>query len=367
MRSARTYINNVYSMKLNIFKTLALGVLTVGFVACEKDYEKSDYDAPIAFTSKLPEVVTGDAEPCGVSAIFTCEMTPMEDATTTNWGILVSKSEVPTLASSEKVEASLDQTSIKVALSNLDDLTTYYYRSFASDGYNVVYGETKSFKTDVAAWHNVPRPVSFLTTADADKYMPYRTMLAATQPSSAFGPTTVDCSLVGLPMAAVCATVLDPVTLFTAGQAYIASDAVYNLMGFEYDFTGMLFPSVSFDVIMLQALFKDMTEYPGHFEVYVSDEPIVDEATFEKAVKLGSSTDPGKAQELYAINMQSSPDNPMKFNIPMDFWKKSYVYLYNKSDFEGTYGPANLGVLVLGYTIETTELKPTTEETPEEV
>ncbi len=365
MRSAQTYINNVYSMKLNIFKTLALGVLTVGFVACEKDYEKSDYDTPIAFTSKLPEVVTGDAEPCGVSAIFTCEMTPMEDATTTNWGILVSKSEVPTLASSKKVEASLDQTSIKVALSNLDDLTTYYYRSFASDGYNVVYGETKSFKTDVAAWHNVPRPVSFLTTADADKYMPYRTMLAATH-TGAFGPTTVDCSLVGLPMGAVCATVLDPIALFGTGQGSVVTDAVYNLMGFEYDFTGLLFPSVSFDVIMLQALFG-MTDLPGHFEVYVSDEPIVDEATFEKAVKIGSSTDAGKAQELYAINMQTSPDNPMKFNIPMDFWKKSYVYLYNKSDFEGKYAPANLGVFVLGYTIETTELKPTTEETPEEV
>jgi hypothetical protein len=340
-------------MKLNIFKTLALGVLTVGFVACEKDYEKSDYDAPIAFTSKLPEVVTGDAEPCGVSAIFTCEMTPMEDATTTNWGILVSKSEVPTLASSKKVEASLDQTSIKVALSNLDDLTTYYYRSFASDGYNVVYGETKSFKTDVAAWHNVPRPVSFLTTADADKYMPYRTLLAATH-TGAFGPTTVDCSLVGLPMGAVCATVIDPVALFGTGQATVVTDAVYNLMGFEYDFTGMLFPSVSFDVIMLQLLFN-MTDLPGHFEVYVSDEPIVDEATFEKAVKIGSSTDAGKAQELYATNQETSSKEPMKFDIPMEYWGESYVYIVSTADYTGDFsGETSFGIVVFGYGIEVT-------------
>ena len=49
-------------MKLNIFKTLALGVLTMGFVACDENFTKADFDAPIAAAGVLPEVTTGDAD-----------------------------------------------------------------------------------------------------------------------------------------------------------------------------------------------------------------------------------------------------------------------------------------------------------------
>ena len=182
-------------MKFNIFKTLALGVLAMGFVACDEDFTKADYDAPIVATGILPEVTTGAADAFGESALIQASMTPVEGATITNWGVLVSTSATPTLAGSIKVEGDLATTTKTFAVTGLTDKTHYYYRSFVSDGVSVAYGETKEFTTNGDAWGVQQGYWSFATAADADNYLPYRAILGATH-ESAYGFTT--CNMVNL-------------------------------------------------------------------------------------------------------------------------------------------------------------------------
>jgi hypothetical protein len=139
-------------MKLNIFKTLALGALVMGFASCEKDYEKSTYDLPIPEGSILPTVTVASADAFGESALIEATKGTLEGATPTNWGVLVSTSPVPSLAGSIKVEGDITKDSQTFAVSGLTDGTTYYYRSFVTDGVGIAYSETKEFKTDGAAW-----------------------------------------------------------------------------------------------------------------------------------------------------------------------------------------------------------------------
>ena len=340
-------------MKLNIFKTLALGVLTMGFVACDEDFTKADYDAPIAAAGVLPTVTTGEAGAFGESAIIDASMTPVEGVTPTNWGVLVSTSAEPTLAGSIKVEGDITKTSQKFAVSGLTDKTHYYYRTFVSDGVSVAYGETKDFTTDGEAWGAEQGYWSFATAAEADAYLPYRAMLGATH-SSAYGFTTCNMvNLYGREFYGVVSTMFDPVKLFGQLSGSLATYAVMNAAGFKMDFTGMYFPKVWFDATMIQMYFGD-TEYPGHFDVYVSKEPITDAAGLQSAVKIGSSKGTGKAQELYATNMETSSKEPMKFDIPMDFWGETYVYIVNTADYTGSMGEQSYGIVVFGYGVEVT-------------
>ena len=347
-------------MKLNIFKTLALGVLTMGFVACDEDFTKADYDAPIAATGVLPTVTTGEVGAFGESAIIDASMTLVEGAAPTNWGVLVSTSAEPTLAGSIKVEGDITKTSQKFAVSGLTDKTHYYYRTFVSDGVSVAFGETKEFTTDGEAWGSEQGYWSFGTAAEADAYLPYRAMLGATH-ASAFGFTTCNMlALYGQEFYGVASTIFDPNKLFNQLSGSLATYGVMNAAGFKMDFTGMYFPKVWFDATMIQMYFGS-TDYPGHFDVYVSNEPITDAAGLQTAVKVGSSKGTGKAQELYATNMETSSKEPMKFDIPMDYWGETYIYIVSTADYTGSFsGETSYGIVVFGYGVEVTV--PKTEE-----
>lgn len=341
-------------MKLNIFKTLALGVLTMGFVACDEDFTKADYDAPIAAAGVLPEVTTGDADAFGESALIAASITPVEGAAATNWGVLVSTSAEPTLAGSIKMEGDLATTSKTFAVTGLTDKTHYYYRTFVSDGVSVAYGETKEFTTNGDAWGSDQGYWSFATAADADNYLPYRAMLNASH-SSAAGFTTVSmAALYGQEFYGVASTVFDPVKLFNTLSGSIVTYGVTNAAGFKFDFNGMFFPKVWFDATMIQMYFGETT-YAGHFDVYVSHNPIETAADLQNATKIGSSIGSSKAQELYATNMETSSKEPMKFDIPMEYWGESYVYIVSTSDYNGVFGgDTSFGIVVFGYGIEVT-------------
>lgn len=341
-------------MKLNIFKTLALGVLTMGFVACDEDFTKADYDAPIAAAGVLPEVTTGEADAFGESALIAASITPVEGAAATNWGVLVSTSAEPTLAGSIKMEGDLATTSKTFAVTGLTDKTHYYYRTFVSDGVSVAYGETKEFTTNGDAWGSDQGYWSFATAADADNYLPYRAMLNASH-SSAAGFTTVSmAALYGQEFYGVASTVFDPVKLFNTLSGSIVTYGVTNAAGFKFDFNGMFFPKVWFDATMIQMYFGETT-YAGHFDVYVSHNPIETAADLQNATKIGSSIGSSKAQELYATNMETSSKEPMKFDIPMEYWGESYVYIVSTSDYNGVFGgDTSFGIVVFGYGIEVT-------------
>lgn len=356
------------SMKLNIFKTLAWGILVMGFVACEKDIDKADYDAPLAGPTILPEVTTGDVELFGVLANITCEMTPVEGANPTNWGLLISENQTLSLAGSQMYEGNIAANSATFAVSGLEENTTYYYRSFVTDGVNATFGETKEFETG-KAWTVQTKSYDFATAEKANEYMPYRRILAAAD-EKAFGPTTVQfLPMYGFTEYVVVSSILDPVAFYESFAAVLASPAVMNAAGFKYDFTGSLFPTVIVDVISNSTFFQDAAEVIGHFDVYVSKEPIEDLDGLAKATKFGSSRDSSPEQKLYVANSSSGNPNihtPLKFTVPKDFWGECYVYIVNKSDLEGAYfGTPDYGIAIRGYAIETTS--PPAEETPEEV
>ena len=341
-------------MKLNIFKTLALGVLTMGFVACDEDFTKAEYDAPIAAAGVLPEATTGDADAFGESALIAASITPVEGAAATNWGVLVSTSAEPTLAGSIKMEGDLATTSKTFAVTGLTDKTHYYYRTFVSDGVSVAYGETKEFTTNGDAWGSEQGYWSFATAAEADAYLPYRAMLNASH-SSAAGFTTVSmAALYGQEFYGVASTVFDPLKLFNTLSGSLVTYGVTNAAGFKMNFDGMFFPKVWFDATMIQMYFGETT-YAGHFDVYVSHNPIETAADLQNATKIGSSIGSSKAQELYATNMETSSKEPMKFDIPMEYWGESYVYIVSTSDYNGVFGgDTSFGIVVFGYGIEVT-------------
>jgi len=349
-------------MKLNIFKTLAWGVLVMGFAACEKDYEKADYDAPLAEAGILPTATTGEVGAFGESAIIDASIEGAEGTAITNWGVLVSTNSEPTLAGSIKVEGDLTKTSQKFAVSGLTDSTTYYYRSFVSDGVGVAYGKTKEFTTNGAAWgvQETYEGWGFDSEETANSLFPYRAKLAEVEYQAgveAFGFTA--CNMINLykkDFFGLVSTAFDPVTLFATLSAPAAAYAVWNVAGFKVDFSGVYFPKVWYDVTMMQMYFGD-TDYPGHFDVYVSKEPITDMAGLEAAVKIGSSKDAGEAQKLYATNIETDDKKRMLFDIPMDFWGETYVYISNISDLAGVMSDPNYGIVVFGRGIQYTAPK----------
>lgn len=355
-------------MKLNILKTLAWGILAMGFVACEKDIDKADYDAPLAGPTILPEVTTGDVELFGVLANITCEMTPVEGANPTNWGVLVSESKTLSLAGSQMYEGNVAANSATFAVSGLEENTTYYYRSFVTDGVNVTFGETKEFETG-KAWLVQTKNYDFETAEMADEYLPYRSMLHATD-ATAFGPTTVPLlHAYGLSGYVVVASILEPQEFYVNLSAMLASYGVMNATGFKYDFSGTLFPTVSLDVISNSMFFTDSEPVIGHFDVYASNEPIEDLEGLEKATKIGSSKDSNNEQKIYLANAVAGDPTihtPLKFTLPKEFWGECYLYVVNKSDLDGSvYGTSDYGIAIRGYAIETTSAP--VEETPEEV
>ena len=339
-------------MKLNIFKTLALGVLTMGFVACEVDYEKADYDAPLPSATALTKPTTGTVGAFGESAIIDASITPTEGIT--NWGVLVSTSEEPTLAGSIKVDGDITKTSQKFAVSGLTEGTQYYYRTFVSNSIDIEFGDTQSFTTDGAAWGTEQGYWAFATAAEADAYLPYRAMLDATNASAKPFMTCSMINLYGADFYGVASSVFNPEILFGQLSGSLTTYGVTNAAGFKMNFTGMYFPKVWFDATMIQLYFGEET-YPGHFDVYVSHSPIESAADLQTAVKIGSSKGTTKAHELYVTNMETTAAAPLKFDIPMEYWDESYVYIVSTSDYYGDFsGEASFGIVVFGYGLEVT-------------
>jgi hypothetical protein len=200
----------------------------------------------------------------------------------------------------------------------------------------------------------------FATAAEADAYLPYRSMLGATHASAAGFTTVSMAALYGQEFYGVASTVFDPVKLFNTLSGSLTTYGVMNAAGFKMDFTGMFFPKVWFDVTMIEMYFGETT-YPGHFDVYVSHNPIETAADLQNAVKIGSSKGAGKAQELYATNQETSSKEPMKFDVPSEYWGESYVYIVSTADYTGSFsGETSFGVVVFGYGVEVTV--PKTEE-----
>ena len=192
----------------------------------------------------------------------------------------------------------------------------------------------------------------FATAADADNYLPYRAKLKDNY-DSGYGFTTVNVkNLYGEEFYGVTSTIFDPMELFYKLSGMLATDGVTNAAGFKFDFNGYYYPRVWFDVTMIQMYFG-ATSYPGHFDVYVSHNPIETTDDLKNATKIGSSKGSSEAQLLYATNQQTSSEVPMKFDIPMEYWGESYIYIVSTADYDGGFsGEPSLGIIVFGYGLE---------------
>lgn len=351
-------------MKLNIFKTLALGVLVMGFTACEKDYNKADYDRPLPESTPLPQVATGTAGAFAETAIVDASITPVEGMNIQSWGLLVGANENLTLSSASiMLEGDADKTSQTFAVSGLTDKTQYYYCTYATNGVDVAYSEIATFTTNGDGWETAEAYVGFTTAEEADAYLPYRAILDATHSSAApftsvtmfniyqvvFGQEVPD-------FYGVVSSLFDPLALFNEVSVAQNTNGVMNVAGFKMDFTGMYFPKVYFDVEMMQNFFGETT-YPGHFDMYVSNTPIETLEDLEAAVKIGSSKDEGSAQELYVTNMYTSSADPIYGEIPMDYWGETYVYILNTASASAQFSELNFGIVIYGYGLEATVAK----------
>lgn len=193
---------------------------------------------------------------------------------------------------------------------------------------------------------------AFATADDANNYLPYRAILAATH-STACGFTTVNMvNIYGQEFYGVASTMFEPEVLFNTLTGELVTYAVTNAAGFKFDFTGMAYPKVWFDAAMMQMYFRE-TNYAGHFDVYVSKEPIEDAAGLQNAVLIGSSKGTSSAQQYYATAMETSQDDPMMFDIPKDFWGESYIYIVSTADYNASFGgDPSFGIVVFGYGLE---------------
>lgn len=344
-------------MKLNIFNTLALGVLVMGFTACEEDFKKADYDAPLPEATELPAVATGTVGAFAETAIIEGSITPVDGMIPQSWGVLVGTSENLTLTNAlVMLEGDAEKTSQTFAVAGLTDKTQYYYCTYATNGVDVAYSEIATFTTNGDAWETAEAYVGFATAEEADAYLPYRAILDASH-SSAFGFTTVSMfALYEQEFYGVASTLFEPNMLFNELTPKQATITVTNAAGFKMDFTGMYFPKVYFDVEMMQAFFGE-TDYPGHFDMYVSNTPIETLEDLEAAVKIGSSKDEGSAQELYVTNMYTSSTDPIYGEIPMEYWGEAYVYIVNEAVYDAAYGDPNFGIVIYGYGLEASVAK----------
>lgn len=111
-------------------------------IACEKD-EGPHIIPPI----DVLEVITSEAKAITTSSAI-CGGIIISDGGTSiiSKGICWSASPAPTLADSI-IEDGLDLDTIKITLSNLMVYTRYYYRAFATNDIDTIYGEETSFTT----------------------------------------------------------------------------------------------------------------------------------------------------------------------------------------------------------------------------
>lgn len=344
-------------MKFNIFSKLALGALAFAFVACDEDYEKAAFDAPVAPSHDLPTVTTGDpVAVTGTAAILSISVDEVvEGNPVLHWGVLLSTNDNPGLAGSTISYANVEETSTNLMVGGLVDETTYYYRTFAHTEGGVAYGEVKSFGTSAEAWEqdwsSVENWLEFTDAAKVEAAFPYRAMLAATHSSALPFMYIGDSYILGEGVGALVSSPFDANVLFyqQGAQVPLVCYGVHNIVGTYQDLSTLAFPKVTLDVTMMQMLFG-MEDLDGHIEVYASETEITSAEELAAATLLGSTNNNGQATVDYTRDYYTSLENPMSFDIPSKFWGPCYIYLSHKANYNNgvpEWAP-DLGVIITG-------------------
>jgi hypothetical protein len=189
----------------------------------------------------------------------------------------------------------------------------------------------------------------FSSVESIESALPYRLTLeashASAQPFIAYNVSSV----FGENTFALISSVFDNKVLFDQYSANFACHTANNIAGMQLDLSNAKEAVMQITAIQMQALLG-YEDYPGHFDVYISDKEITTLDDLNNAQKIGSSKD----NSNYCTNYESED---LCFAIPEKYWgTKCYFYIQNKACYQLAEGyEYNLGVIILGMKLNTLE------------
>lgn len=196
---------------------------------------------------------------------------------------------------------------------------------------------------DVAPERNATYAFDFSSVEAINAAFSYRAMLGASHTSAQPFTTNDISTLFGQGVCALVSSPFDHEVLFTQLSGRLVTNSVHNVVGTKVQLADMRYPRVEIDAYQMQALFG-MVDYPGHFDVYVSETEINTLDDLLKATHVASSKDCAD----YVNNYSTSSESPVAFDIPQEFCdKECYIYISNKACYNITDYEPNLGVLIL--------------------
>ena len=183
----------------------------------------------------------------------------------------------------------------------------------------------------------------FSSVESIESALPYRLTLEASHSSAQPFTACNVSSLFGENTFALVSSVFDNQYLFDQLQGNLICYITNNIAGMQLDLSNAKEAVMQITALQMQALYG-YNDYPGHFDVYISDKEITTLDDLNNAQKIGSSKD----NSDYCTNYWSED---LCFAIPEKYWgTKCYFYIQNKACYQlaDGYDEYNWGMIILG-------------------
>ncbi len=235
----------------------------------------------------------------------------------------------------------------KSAFGVVDDLTAEHQNNLEAQPQSLLLPMNQPDPEEVEPVRDMVYNFDFSSVASIESLFSSRHRLAASHESAESFMVGDMSKLVGEGFCGLVSSPFDSKVLFTQLSASLRTNSVHNIAGAKLDFDGMKHPQIEINAIQMQHFFG-MKDYPGHFEVYVSENEITSVDELNAATYIGTS----KENSAYNNYMESISEFPLLFDIPTKYHgKECYVYISNKSCYNSTDYDPNLGVLIIGMKI----------------
>lgn len=333
-------------MNLNISKILTISAIALSVAACSDDLDKNDYNR-VPSGENLATATTGGVVECyGKAAVVNISTQAIESNPVNTCGVVFSSTDsleanlTVSADGASFVKADANQGSANVTLNDLEVDSTYYYRAFAYTANGLSYGEIKKFKAAADGWNVEPDITFNLNDATLDENDGVFSTFQISGDEGSSSWSVVPLGMLGMNANGLVSTCFDPDALFNSSSGQDMG-TVDNVLCMKLDLTGLRLPQLQFDMFNVAAFFGE-NGYPASFTVYVSDQPITDEASLESAKVLGTASFK-KFEDLDDANKGLYQEDIFTFDLPAKYNKVAYVALRNNSNTEKDYGVLMLG------------------------